>query len=80
MIHSHCYLKDAPYTKTPLPCGAIDEVNEIINTIKENYKSLNKTFYKINLKGHGSIIMSKNIENLKNVEIISRNLPEYIKK
>ena len=80
MIHSHCYLKDTPYTKTPLPCGAIDEVNEIINTIKENYKSLNKTFYKINLKGHGSIIMSKNIENLKNVEIISRNLPEYIKK
>lgn len=80
MIHSHCYLKDAPYTKTPLPCGAIDEVNEIISTIKENYKSLNKHFYKINLIGHGSIIMSNKLEKLKNIEIISRNLPEYIKR
>ncbi len=80
MIHSHCYLKDAPYTKTPLPCGAIDEVNEIISTIKENYKSLNKHFYKINLIGHGSIIMSNKLEKLKDIEIISRNLPEYIKR
>ena len=80
MIHSHCYLKDAPYTKTPLPCGAIDEVNEIISAIKENYKSLNKHFYKINLIGHGSIIMSNKLEKLKDIEIISRNLPEYIKR
>lgn len=80
MIHSHCYLKDAPYTKTPLPCGAIDEVNEIISTIKENYKSLNKHFYKINLIGHGSIIMSNKLGKLKDIEIIGRNLPEYIKR
>lgn len=79
MIHSHCYLKDTPYTKTPLPCGAINEVNEILSTIKENYKSLNKHFYKINLIGYGIIIMSNKLEKIKKIETISRNLPEYIK-
>lgn len=37
MIHSHCYIKNAPYTKNALPCGAIEEVDEILNIIKESY-------------------------------------------
>lgn len=81
MIHSHCYIKGAPYTKDALPCGAIEEVTEILNLIGEYYKDYQKDFYVINLKGHGSIMMSKHPEQLRNIEIVGRKLPEnmYIK-
>ena len=83
MIHSHCYIKDAPYTNECLPCGAIEEVQEIENLINESYDNdYSRDFYLINLTGHGSIMMSKNPEQLKNIEMIGRNLPEnmYLKK
>lgn len=79
MIHTHCYIKDASYTDVALPCGAIEEVDEIINTIKKNYDNdLNRDFYVINLKGHGSIMMSNEPKRLETVEIIGRHLPEVI--
>ena len=39
-------------------------------------------FYLINLIGHGSIMMSKHPNQLKNINIIGRKLPEnmYVKK
>lgn len=76
MIHSHCYVDGAPFTDEVLPCGAIEEIDEIINTIKDNYYSLNKNFYAVNLAGHGSIMMSKDVEQLKNINISGRKLPE----
>jgi len=77
MIHSHCYIDNAPYTKEALPCGAIEEVDEIIKFIDEYYDSdYTRDFYLINLLGHGSIMMSKNPEQLKNIDIIGRQLPE----
>lgn len=77
MIHSHCYIKGATFTKNALPCGAIEEVQEILNLIKTNYNNdYSKDFYLINLKGHGSIMMSNNPEQLKNIELIGRKLPE----
>lgn len=77
MIHSHCYIVGAPYTKKTLPCGAIEEVSEILNLIKRDYNNdYYKDFYLINLTGHGSIMMSKNPEQLKNINIIKRKLPE----
>lgn len=77
MIHSHCYIKGAPYTKEALPCGAIEEVSEILNLIDDYYKGdYHKDFYVINLKGHGSIMMSKDPEQLKNIEMVGRKLPE----
>ena len=83
MIHSHCYIKDAPYTKKALPCGAIEEVDEIKELLKDYYDNdYNKDFYLINLIGHGSIMMSNNPEQLKNISIVGRQLPEdmYSKK
>lgn len=41
-----------------------------------NYYSLDCDFYKINLIGHGCTIMSNDVEKLKNVEFVSRKLPE----
>ena len=77
MIHSHCYIKNAPFTLKPLPCGALEETDEILTLIEKYYdNNYNKDFYIINLKGHGSIMMSKSVEKLKDIEMIRRNVPE----
>lgn len=79
MIHSHCYINDAAYTETALPCGAVEEIDEIKKVIYEYYnKDFNKEFYLINLIGHGSIMMSNNPDKLRNIDIIGRKLPEYM--
>lgn len=77
MIHSHCYIENAPFTKVALPCGAVEEVDEIVEVFKDYYNNdFNKDFYVINLLGHGSIMMSKNPSMLKDIKMIGRNLPE----
>ena len=77
MIHSHCYIEGAPFTEKSLPCGAIEEVDEILELLEKEYDNdLNKEFYLINLIGHGSIMMSKNPEQLMDIEMIGRKLPE----
>lgn len=77
MIHSHCYIKGAPYTSCALPCGAVEESQEIYNLIKQYYNNdFSKDFYLINLTGHGSIMMSSTPDKLKNINIIGRKLPE----
>lgn len=79
MIHSHCYIKDAPYTNIALPCGAIEEIDEISSLIDEYYDGdYNRDFYVINLLGHGSIMMSNSPEKLRDIEMVGRNLPENI--
>lgn len=83
MIHSHCYIDGAPFTQKSLPCGAIEEVKEILKLLEKEYNNdLNKDFYLINLIGHGSIMMSKNPEQLMNINMVGRKLPEnmYTKK
>lgn len=77
MIHAHCYIKDAKFTKKVLPCGAVEEADEIFDFVKDNYNNdFERDFYVINLIGHGSLMMSSDIDKLKNVEIVSRNFPE----
>lgn len=81
IIHSHCYIKNTPFTKNALPCGAVEEVKEIVDVLKNYYNNdLNKDFYLINLVGHGSIMMSNKIEQLKNIDMIGRKLPEKMEK
>lgn len=77
MIHSHCYIDRAPYTKKALPCGAIEEIDEIEKLLEEYYNNdYYRDFYLMNLIGHGSIMMSKNPEQLRNINMIGRQLPE----
>lgn len=83
MIHSHCYIDGAPFTQKSLPCGAIEEIEEILELLEKEYgNDFNKDFYLINLVGHGSIMMSKNPEQLMNIDVVGRKLPEnmYAKK
>lgn len=78
MIHSYCYIKTAVSTKHNFPCGAIEEVDEILKTINEHYGTRNTEFYEINLIGHGSIVMSSNLESLQDIEYYKRPMPEHI--
>lgn len=79
MIHSHCYIDGAPYTEKALPCGAIEEVDEIAKLLEIYYDNdYYRDFYLMNLIGHGSIMMSKNPEQLKNVAMFGRQLPEIM--
>ena len=77
IIHSHCYVENAPYTDVALPCGALEEVDEIKKVIKKYYDNdYNKDFYVVNLLGHGSIMMSNKASQLKNIRMVGRKLPE----
>ena len=78
IIHTHCYIKNAFFTTINYQCGAIEEADELLKVIDNNYKSRNKDFYIINQVGHGSIMMSDDIDKFKDIQIIGRKLPEYI--
>lgn len=73
MIHAHVYIDGAPFTDKMVPCGALEEVACIMNVIGNN---TNDSFYAINLKGHGCIVMSDDLDKLANLPYMSRPMPE----
>lgn len=75
IIHSHNYIEGAIFTSKAIPCGAIEEATEVIDTIKKEM-NLNEDKYFINLKGHGSLAMAKDLKDLENIKYISRPMPE----
>lgn len=79
ILHGHCYIENAPMTNRAVPCGAVEEVNEIIDLIKNKY-SIDGTFFTINLKGHGCLIMANTAEldKMKSVKFNVRPLPEFM--
>jgi len=77
MIHSHCYIENAPFTDIPVPCGAIEEVDEIKKVIDYYYDGdYNRDFYVMNLIGHGSIMMARTPNLLRDIKMVGRPLPE----
>ncbi len=73
LLHGHAYIKNAPFTNRIVPCGAIEESEEIISLFP-NRSSVN---FSVNLKGHGSLTLADNIASLRSVEYICRPVPEY---
>lgn len=77
MLHSHCYLKTADcVTSKAIPCGAIEEVDEVLNAIDTQIGNRREANYRINLIGHGSIVMCKDLSGFDDLEYIERHLPE----
>lgn len=74
MIHAHCYVKDGFFTNTPIPCGGLEEVEEITRIVYDT----NETRYAFNLIGHGCIIMGQTVEDLKSFIFIKRPMPEKL--
>lgn len=95
MIHAHCYVDTIgiPETVTlsttkPIPCGAIEEVAEILTTYRVGkfYWEFNKhpRLVAINLVGHGCILIAEDIEILKELQnhhdscFVARPMPEPV--
>lgn len=76
ILHSHCYIDNAVFTSKNYPCGAIEEVDEILKTIEEHYGTFDGNFYMINLIGHGSYVLGKNVKELEGITYVGRKLPE----
>ena len=74
MIHSHCYIQGAMFTDEIIPCGGLEEIDAILKLIPDK----NTEYAAINLKGHGSTIMVKDVKNLENIAYIPRLLPEKV--
>ena len=77
MLHSHCYLQTADVTTTKaIPCGAIEEVDEILSCIDDQIGDRTKTEYTVNILGHGSIVMCKDLFGFDDLLYVERQLPE----
>lgn len=78
MIHSHCYIKNAPFTENCVPCGGLEEVKEIMDVIDKTLFERQTLYMAINLKGHGSIVMTNSLVLLDNIEneYCPREFPE----
>lgn len=80
MMHAHCYFEGAPFTMHPVPCGAIEEVEEILTAVSKIDKD--DDLIAVNLIGHGCILMAKTLDALLSLEdkidkgFIQRPLPE----
>ncbi|MDD5587217.1 MAG: class II aldolase/adducin family protein [Alphaproteobacteria bacterium] len=74
VIHGHVYLENAPATKSKIPCGYIEEFDEIV-ALFPSRESFN---FGVNLKGHGCLIMAGDLDYLRKQKdrIISRGFPE----
>ncbi len=72
MLHSHTYIQNAPFTKNIIPCGAVEEADEIMEI---NPDTQAKDFF-INLKGHGSLAIISDLQKMRNIPYIPRILPE----
>ena len=70
MVHSHVYAKDGLFTKRAIPCGAIEEFDEI----KALFPERGTCRATINLLGHGSLVMSDDVEFVPHY--YARKMPE----
>lgn len=85
MLHSHCYIKNAPFTHEAIPCGAIEEFDEVMKLIQEQRIDNHRNQYFVNLIGHGSIIMWNNMQQFHEdiepkLEYYKRDMPEIMYK
>lgn len=98
MLHAHCYVDTSMITEAlflctnkPIPCGALEEVEEIIETYMvgrfywdTKYNDQSPRLLAINLKGHGCILIAKDVEIFKELQrykdncFVQRPTPEYI--
>ncbi|MFW9873050.1 MAG: class II aldolase/adducin family protein [Candidatus Thorarchaeota archaeon] len=77
IVHGHIYIKGAKKTNLVIPCGSLEEFNEI----KKLFPDPNQVNFCINLRGHGFVVLSDNLEYLRNIEkrFIMKNLFEVVK-
>lgn len=72
MLHGHVYVKNGIMTSHKIPCGFIDEFDEIVKFMPDSSASN----FIINLRGHGCLIMANNLEYFQNQVLEGRPFPE----
>ncbi len=72
MLHGHAYTKEAFFTKRLIPCGALEEAEEIIASVPDK----NASNFCVNLNGHGCLILAKDVSFFQNIDYYSRPMPE----
>lgn len=72
MIHGHVYVSGAPKTERVLPCGAVEEFEEI----KRLMPLATATDFAINLRGHGCLLLARDGTFLRKVRLESRPFVE----
>jgi hypothetical protein len=74
--HTHAYIDGAPFTHELIPCGSVDEVEEVLADIGHDYS---RTNFAINLLGHGSILFAHDLKYLaKHISYKARPAPELL--
>lgn len=93
MLHAHCYVDTTGIpdtlmlrTLSPVPCGALEEVGEIYQVIPgdsiSDFNEQAPRLLAINLKGHGCILIAKDVEIFKELQkhkdncFVQRTMPE----
>ena len=74
MIHGHAYVLRAFITEHKIPCGFIEEFDDITSIIPDP----NTANFCINLRGHGCLILANDIEYLHSQldNLVARPFPE----
>jgi hypothetical protein len=79
IIHGHAYVEGATFTKHNVPCGALEEVDEIVAAVLESaWDDTNNMPFCINLVGHGCIILANTRDQLKGIPLRARDVPEIL--
>ena len=93
MLHAHCYINPSPKisdckvynTSNPIPCGAVEEVQEILNAIGTDINSENPPrLIAVNLVGHGCTLMARDVKVFKELQkfkdncFVARIMPECL--
>jgi hypothetical protein len=73
MLHSHTYIEGAPITSECIPCGALEETQQILNVCHND-----ATNFCVNVRGHGSIVFAKEPSFMSNIKWIPRPIPEIV--
>jgi ribulose-5-phosphate 4-epimerase/fuculose-1-phosphate aldolase len=71
MVHAHVYVRDAPFTSQKLPCGAIEECEEIYNAVP----TMDTPRFIVNLKGHGCLVAGADFTDIAG-QFYARPTPE----
>lgn len=71
MLHAHVYVENGEFTRKVIPCGAIEEFDEIKKLVSSKDYS-----FKINLLGHGCLIGSDSVDFIRLSTFQARPMPE----
>lgn len=74
IVHGHVYIDGAKTTKSKVPCGYLEEFDEVVAL----HPDRNSRDFSVNLRGHGCLLLAEKVEDLWEMgQYVSRDFPEY---